>query len=134
LCLPCMWYQNCKHNVSFAFNQPLIILALSPAFRSDASMNMYIPIKLRDTFFIAVSLIVLKPLRWKIGFAYILWSDRRLQPWTRNLVYQVKSHPIIPTHHITRVIAYCKIAHFAHDHMLKTYRTLLRYTNAYVAP
>ena len=41
--LPCMWYQNCKHTVSFGSSQSLKISAFSPCRRWDASMKRNIP-------------------------------------------------------------------------------------------
>lgn len=43
MCLPCMWYQNCKHAGSFGINQSLMSRARSPEDRCEASIKMYIP-------------------------------------------------------------------------------------------
>lgn len=41
--LPCMWYQNCKHTLSFGSSQSLKISALSPCCCRDASMKRKMP-------------------------------------------------------------------------------------------
>lgn len=43
ICLPYMWYQNCRHAALFGANQSLTRRARSPGERCEASMKIYVP-------------------------------------------------------------------------------------------